>query len=537
VGGKHKAEAQALITNTYTLPSSITITINTSTGSKTALLETKNIEAAYQYEESIQKAYDVGRSGNLLKDIETVSLLVKKPSKFSIPVTYNESLLTHFIDTLPEIIDQEPVYPRFILKNGAITIENGKPGDELPLEYVRSAIMEALVAGHSALTMNTKVVNPVLTESEIQTAIERATVLLPKSIQLTIESKVVQTLKIDKLVTLLKPNGGYDQEKVRLLTDGLTEQYEKEVTEPVFKFEGNRVVEFSPGNPGIKIDKELLFKGLIYSVSLLEKDDEQTSYEIPHSKADPKTEISDVNNLGITELIGKGTSNFKGSIPSRIHNVSLAASRINGVLIPPGKVFSFNESLGDISKYTGYKEAYVIKDGKTVLGDGGGVCQVSTTLFRAVLNAGLPITERRAHAYRVGYYEQGFDPGLDATIYSPTTDFKFTNDTGNYILIQTKVDTKNLTAEFSLYGTSDGRKVTLTKPIVTNQIAPEEDLYVDDPTLPTGRVTQVEHKAWGAKVSFNYSVERDGAVIYQKNFVSTYQPWRAVYMKGTGPAQ
>ena len=124
-----------------------------------------------------------------------------------------------------------------------------------------------------------------------------------------------------------------------------------------------------------------------------------------------------VNDLGVKELVGSGYSTYSGSIENRVFNVSHGASKINGVLIPPGETFSFNKTVGDITAATGFKQAYVIKSGRTVLDDGGGICQVSTTLFRAALNAGLPIVNRTAHAYRVGYYEQGFPPGIDATIY------------------------------------------------------------------------------------------------------------------------
>jgi vancomycin resistance protein YoaR len=91
--------------------------------------------------------------------------------------------------------------------------------------------------------------------------------------------------------------------------------------------------------------------------------------------------LAQTNNFGIEELIGVGTSNFTHSAPERVYNVTLATSKFNGVLIPKGAVISFNDLVGDISSLTGYKQAYVIKNGRTVLGDGGGVCQVSTTLF------------------------------------------------------------------------------------------------------------------------------------------------------------
>jgi vancomycin resistance protein YoaR len=241
--------------------------------------------------------------------------------------------------------------------------------------------------------------------------------------------------------------------------------------------------------------------------------------------------------LGINELIGRGSSTFRGSISGRIYNIGLASSKFDGVLVAPGDVVSFNNIVGDISSLTGYKTAYVIKDGRTVLGDGGGVCQVSTTLFRAALDAGLPIVERRAHSYRVGYYEQDSGPGLDATVYAPTTDLKFKNDTPAYILIQTIYNAKNYSLVFEIYGTDDGRISNITKPVITSSSPPPDDLYIDDPSLPAGTIKQIDYKAWGAKTQFDYKVERNDEVLIDKTFYSNYRPWQAVFLKGTGPAQ
>ena len=162
------------------------------------------------------------------------------------------------------------------------------------------------------------------------------------------------------------------------------------------------------------------------------------------------------------------------------------------------------------------------------------MCQVSTTFFRAALAAGLPIVDRRAHAYRVAYYEQaGYKAGLDATVFAPSVDLRITNNTPNYILIQAKTDTQNLTLAIELYGTNDGRKSEIYNHTVSGVTSPPPDLYQDDPTLPVGVVMQVDFAAWGAKASFQYKVTRAGQTLEDTTFVSNYRPWQAVYLRGT----
>ena len=168
------------------------------------------------------------------------------------------------------------------------------------------------------------------------------------------------------------------------------------------------------------------------------------------------------------------------------------------------------------------------------MGDGGGVCQVSTTLFRAALAAGLPIAERQAHSYRVSYYENDSSPGIDATVYSPYPDFKIKNDTSAHILIQTNFNPKTTTLDFEFYGASDGRVSAVTKPKVWDSVPPPPDLYQDDPNLPAGVLKQINGKAAGAKVAFDYKVTRGKEVLQDRTFYSIYRPWQALYLRGVG---
>jgi len=335
----------------------------------------------------------------------------------------------------------------------------------------------------------------------------------------------------------LSPTLRWDTDVVNQFITSLSETINIPVENALFQFTKGKVIAFKPSRTGRTLNEQTLKEQFASALKkAVQTNTKQIVLSIPIDTIEPIVTTKQTNMFGIKELIGRGYSEFPGSISGRIHNIALAAAKLNGVLIPPGTTFSFNDTVGDISAATGYQSAYIIKDGKTVMGDGGGVCQVSTTLFRAALNAGLPIVERNAHSYRVHYYEDdGSKAGLDATVFNPTEDLKFINDTPTYILIQTKIDTANVNLAFEFYGAMDGRKAEILNHVVSGIVPPPPPLYQDDPTLSVGVVKQVDFAAWGAKASFDYKITRNGQVIFEKTFVSNFRPWQAVYLKGTKP--
>ncbi|MBI4973876.1 VanW family protein [Candidatus Roizmanbacteria bacterium] len=308
--------------------------------------------------------------------------------------------------------------------------------------------------------------------------------------------------------------------------------YNRPAKNALFKFENGRVVSFQREEAGNMLLTDPMSYDLDQYIRSLKFRPQSYTMTLRDKPVQPEITLAKSNSFGIEELIGEGVSNYTHSIPGRIHNVVFGASKFNGVLIPKGKTFSFNDTIGDISANTGYQPAYIIKEGKTVLGDGGGVCQISTTLFRAALNSGLPIIERYAHAYRVSYYENGSKPGLDATVFAPTADLKIENNTPAAILIQTTVDEDNMLLYFRLYGKKDGRNAEISTPLLWDVAPPPTALYQDDPTLKRGITKQVDFPAWGGKASFNYKVTRANQVIFEKKFVSIYKPWQAIYLVG-----
>jgi vancomycin resistance protein YoaR len=258
---------------------------------------------------------------------------------------------------------------------------------------------------------------------------------------------------------------------------------------------------------------------------------EQRTVPLSLVSSPPAIATEDAPSLGIVELIGEGVTSFAGSSAARVQNIGVGAAQFDGLLIPPGETFSFNHYLGDVTAEQGYEESIIIWGNTTRADVGGGLCQVSSTAFRAAFWAGLPITERWPHAFRVSYYEPPL--GMDATIYSPSVDLKWVNDTGHHILIHTHVDEANHTLAFRFYGTNPGRTVEMDGPHESNPVGHGPAVRRDDPTLPKGQTKQIEWAKDGLDVTVNRIVKENGAEVRRDIFFSRYRPWQAVYLVGT----
>lgn len=495
-----------------------------------------------------QKAFQVGRAANLLANLATKINCWLAPQDLTLEYSINQMLLETQIATISAQLFVPAIEPTIeVAKNSStesdskIIIQPGKDGRQVNHQELFSTINNHLARKNFVpIELPVIGISPILTDEQIKKTQSRAQNLLGKKLIL-IDEEQQWLLEEEALIKFLSFNNGYEQEKIASWSAKLAKSINQPVENAAFKFlpssipsQKDKVVEFKPARQGKILEEEKTVDLIIKSLTKLEQDRKEITFKLPVKIILPKITTNQVNNLGIQELISQGVSYFRGSIPSRIHNITLASAKLNGLLIAPDEIFSFNHSLGDVSETTGFKPAYIIKEGRTVLGDGGGVCQVSTTLFRAALNAGLPIFERRAHAYRVAYYEQRSSVGLDATVFDPTANLKFQNDTPAYILIQSSVNKKNYQLTFELYGADDGRQATISKSKIWDQTPPPPDLYQDDPTLPAGQIKQIDWKAWGAKVAFDYKVTRSGEILQERTFYSAYRPWQAIFLRGTG---
>ncbi|MFZ5438327.1 MAG: VanW family protein [Patescibacteria group bacterium] len=569
IGGLNKQETLQKISQQYPIPleHNLIIALNTEEFQIANNLDLDNFEkkdfsvatasttlsAYYDYEATLTK---------ILKDQQQQPLhwLGKlffspyQPKSHSLPIKYDQQKLAEFITIVKNQFNQEPSLPQITLEqsnNPQSLVLN--PGENVLGIDVEQTIKELnkFLETNSSLTNIKK--QPTLTfkpithwlsktldSSQTTTALKTAQKLVGQELIFTYD-KTKEKLTDQDLVSFLTFPSGFIDEKIQKKIDVWKQKLDRPAQNAEFEFDKQtfKVTKFKPHKEGLVLDQAKTVAMIKQTITdLLSQTSETTTttsitQEFPITASPPDVSLADTNNLGIAERIGFGDSYYAHSIPSRIHNVALTAQKINYSIVPPGKEFSFNKALGEVSALTGYKPAYVIKDGQTVLGDGGGVCQVSTTLFRSLLDAGLNITLRLPHSYRVSYYELDNNPGFDATVYDGNVDLRFINDTNNYVLIYTEADSQNLYMKVELYGTSDGRTTEITNYKSWDFREPLPPVYVPDPSLPTGQTKQIDWAASGIKAQFTHTVkDKNGEIIRQKTYYSNYRPWAAKYLQG-----
>lgn len=241
----------------------------------------------------------------------------------------------------------------------------------------------------------------------------------------------------------------------------------------------------------------------------------------------PERNVKLLSDRGVLWHISRGSSSYAGSPDFREKNILVGADKLDNFFIAPEREFDFNEEIGKIDASTGFVKGFVISGGTLAKEDGGGICQVSTTIFRALYEAGLPITERHEHSHRVSYY----DPvGYEATVYAPYKNLKVKNDTGQHLFVQANWNTKTKTLSFDIFGANTGRQVSVSKPVITDFKAPKKPSYTPDTRVALGSRRLLDTPMQGMTSVIVRTIKNaDGKVISKDTLKSVYQPWGAVY--------
>ncbi|MFA5934179.1 MAG: VanW family protein [Candidatus Paceibacterota bacterium] len=481
---------------------------------------------------TIFQAYQFGRTGSVLERAKDQLTLLFKMKKFALPATVRDEALWSLISRESKDFLKETTPANFsITKTGKVTITPEKIGEVIDRKRLITAIQKNLDSFNvSPIYFEVGVKIPNATEAKLQQFLKFAGEVA-EAHNLILEFngykwKVRNTVLATWLTLDNKNQISIDDKKIEsFLEKNVLPVVDNPPRNSRFAMENGILSETSPGKSGNVVDMEKITANINQAILLPQKNDVHIYVETIH--VEPKITQKTIDDYMIHDLVGSAKTSFVGSSSDRRHNIEVGVSKLNGMLIAPGEEFSAVLGIGPVTEELGFVKESVIKDHKTVKELGGGLCQIATTLFRMALNAGLPITERTNHSYVVSYY----GPGLDATIYGPHPDFRFVNDTDHYLLLQGRVSGSTVTLE--LYGQKDGRKATISDPILSDHIPAPDTKYELSPDLPlnTQKCSETPHDGLTAEAS--YRIDYPNGTVREQIFKSVYKPWYRTCLVGT----
>lgn len=497
---------------------------------------------------SARSAYKLGRSGGILGGFADQLDARRDGKNADAVIILDENVAYAYLQRLAAEIDQAPVEASLAIHGTEVVAQPGQLGRYLNVDAALITLNEQLRTFRDGeVTLIVDEVQPELVDVSSQAELARLILSAPLTLNLPGANQqdpgpwVFDVATVAEMLEVRKTaaeNGS--KLEVALDAGALSEkliQIAAQIDRPaenarfIFNDDTRQLEAIRASVIGRVLDVDA-------SRALIQEQLQAGTHQIPLQVMEELPAVQDTASaaaLGITELVNAETSYFYGSSAERIQNIQTAAAAFHGVLIAPGETFSMGSILGDISLDNGYAEALIIYGGRTIKGVGGGVCQVSTTLFRNVFFAGFPVAERHSHAYRVYYYEQNADGsrnanlvGLDATVYFPLVNFKFTNDTPYWLLMETYAPPGERRLTWKFYSTSDGRTVDWTTTGPQNITPPPEALLIENEELGKNEIKQVDWDAEGADVSVTRTVFKNGTLYFDDVFNTHYEPWQAV---------
>lgn len=496
----------------------------------------------------------VGHSNNIVSDVYG-----QVDSWFSgkvIPpiITYDQNIALAELNVIAQDLNRDSFNAALSIEGTSVIVSEGQTGRQLDIQATLSELSNSILrmdtGAEIALVINE---TPALVSSvaEIANQIETA---LSGSVTLTATDEfgaqlgpwLISTEQIASLLTVSRINNGDGTQSYDVNIDmGAFETYLYTLAPGLitpaldgrFDYvpETGQLVVLEPSLSGRVLNVEETLARLEAGVFTAENRVVPMAFDFTLPRYHNQITASE---LGITQLIAESTTYYTGSSQNRRTNIAVGVSRMNGIIIGPGEEFSFNYYLGDIAPENGFVDGLVIFGGRTVNGIGGGICQVSTTIFRAAFNSGLAITERNSHGYRVGYYElNNQPPGMDAAIWQPERDFRFQNNTPHHILIEANVFPGNNTLQFRFYSTQHWR-VEIEDAIVRENDPAPNARFIANSDLNLGEISQIDFAADGADVTVYRNIyDLQGNLQFEDYAFTHYVPWQAVYEVAPGDSR
>ncbi|MEJ2552092.1 MAG: VanW family protein [Anaerolineales bacterium] len=540
LGGLKQDQIEAELRDVLTYPQTGLIVLRD--GEKTWTASPSDLGVIIDIPAMARRALSVGREGSLADQFEEQIAAWRQSRKIPAIILFDHVVGGYYMNGISQEIELPTIEASLSIQGTEVVASPGQIGRQVDIKATLDALAGPVSNFHdSDLELVIKELPPKVLDASAQAEI--ANELLSQPLRLTAQDAGPWTFEPAALADMLRfeivEDG--DTATYALMLDGgeMTAFLEPLIPELdrdpenarfIFNDDTHELDLIAPAVTGRTLDVNASLASIHADINLGKHEAPLVFvYEDPQIGDDVTAE-----ELGISELVSDESTNFSGSSSSRIQNIKTASSAFHGLLVAPGETLSMADVLGDISLDTGYAEALIIYGDRTIKGVGGGVCQVSTTLFRAVFFGGYPIVERHPHAYRVSYYEKGSPsrgPGLDATVFVPVVDFKFTNDSQYWLLMETYV--YNYTLQWKFYSTSDGREVSWSRDI-SDEIDAPKDLYKLNKDLDKGDINQIDWSADGMTVVVYRTVTRNGELLHQDTIRTRYLPWQAVYEYGPG---
>jgi vancomycin resistance protein YoaR len=493
-------------------------------------------------------AYAVGREGPPPQELQDQMDALRVGYQVPVISQADGAMLDSLVQRIAQQVDRMPRTADLSINDDAsLDFTTSEPGLQLDQPSSRASIAQALTSGAPQVNVSAHPLQPAVVTDQVTAAHDQLQRILdPKPVQLTAAeySRTLTTSDILPLIQLGSPTPGQpatvsvDSDALQPLLDDISKAVDQPPTNARFTVDGSHLSVLRESKPGRGLDqaaaRDALTTQLLAGVR---------SIDLPVTAVAPAVSSDDGGaSLGIHELIESSTTAFVGSVPEKAYNIQLAAKRLNGVVVPPGGTFSFNNEVGPTTLEAGFKWGFGLTTGSnggahTVPSVAGGICQVATTLFQPVFWGGYQLEERYWHLYWIPNYTSRDVVGLDATVDSDAgLDFKWINPTSNYVLIQSAASADHVT--FSLYGQKPSWKVQVDPPDISNRVSPDTTPDVEaEPQLPWGRIVPVETARDGFQVVITRHVlASDGSPQRDLVLKSIYQPGHNVTLVGSAGA-
>jgi len=501
----------------------------------------KELGISIDYDKTLQGAWAYGRNSGIASRYE--ALLDRGSYQAPLMLSVDDDALKEALSTIAADLKEDPVDATFAVDGVEVTVAPEKPGRMLNLEAARKDSYDTLdTLEPSTVMLRVDVVQPEITAAHLEPSRAEAALLVSRKVTIKHDDTRWTIEREDLARAVVVPNDpvktepALDPGTLHLILQYIADAVNTDPVNASLAWDG-KLVATSDSKPGVSVDLDKLTELVIEAAG---KESGRT-VNLPVTDVAPAIDAKHLDKLGIVTLMGEGSSSFEGSSDARATNVKVSADKINHSVIPPGGTYSFLDSIGKISVDAGFVEGKIISGGWYATDIGGGVCQVSTTVYRAALLAGLPFAEWHPHSVRVSFYElDGWPVGMDATIFQPETpdagitlDLQIANPTDSWILLEMTSDGDRISCD--LYGGDTGYQVTVSDPVVSDPTdPPSQPLEKDSSDLPSGERQQTQTAQGGFTTTLTRQVVLNGETIEDDTFVSVYAPVADAFLVGTG---